>query len=474
MKKDLRLRDHLPLFEASRERFLPIFLFEPSVSCHYDFDLRHWRFQYQSLLDLKDQGLEVALFYGEALEVFLYLLSHYGTLEVYSHQETGNGLTYQRDLDVAALFKEHGVLWREYQNNMVVRGLKNRTGWEAKWIKVAKAPQIAQREKYDIERLERHPFALPNELCERLATKAEKMLVGGESVAHRLLADFLDHKVEKYWGSISYPEKSRYYCSWLSSYITYGNLSIRQIYQAADNKERVIRNKMSVNQFKARLKWHCHFIQKLEMEPRIEFENLNKAFNGIRQKKDKKLIKAWKEGMTGYPLVDAAMRCVQETGVLNFRLRSTVASFLTHLLWQPWQAGAPHLARMFLDYEPGIHFSQFQMQAGTTGVNMIRIYNPIKQSKEKDKNAEFIKRWVPELKNLPLNFIHEPWTMTEMDMLMHEFRLGVDYPYPIVDFEKAYKYAQEKLWQLKNSEANRHNAKIILQKHTTRRGRKRA
>ena len=130
----------------------------------------------------------------------------------------------------------------------------------------------------------------------------------------------------------------------------------------APKKKPRIQNKMSINQYMARLKWHCHFIQKLESEPEIEFRNLNSAFNNIRTKRDRKLIKAWEKGLTGYPLIDAAMRCVTETGFLNFRLRSTVVSFLTHHLWQPWQAGAHHLARQFIDYEPGIHYPQFQMQ----------------------------------------------------------------------------------------------------------------
>lgn len=355
---------------------------------------------------------------------------------------------------------------------MVIRGLSSRNSWDAQWIKTAKSQIHPKPNMSNAVQIQDHPFALDEEFIEKFNRPSEYMDKGGESLAIKKLDNFLGSKVENYWGSISYPEKSRYYCSFISTYLTYGNITIKQIYQACEVAKKNIHNKKSLDQFMARLKWHCHFIQKLEMEPRIEFENLNSAFNKLREKKNKKYIKAWKEGKTGYPLIDAAMRCVKETGYLNFRLRATVVSFLTHLLWQPWQAGSGHLARMFLDYEPGIHFSQFQMQAGTTGINTIRIYNPIKQSKEKDKDATFIKKWVPELRNLPIEFIHEPWLMTQMDSIMYDFKLDKDYPKQIVEFNKAYKNAQDKLWQLKKDSETKYISQKILKRHTSRRRRR--
>jgi deoxyribodipyrimidine photo-lyase len=203
-------------------------------------------------------------------------------------------------------------------------------------------------------------------------------------------------------------------------------------------------------------------MQKLESKPSIEFKNTNPGYNGIRTDADHKKLTAWMEGCTGYPMVDACMQCLKETGYINFRMRAMLVSFLTHHLWQPWQAGVHHLAKYFLDYEPGIHYPQFQMQAGVTGINTIRIYNPVKQGTDHDPAGAFVKKWLPALENIPTAFIHSPWQMTRMEQLQAECILGEDYPIPVANIESAAKYAREKLWGLKNSKQVRENNKEVL------------
>ena len=174
---------------------------------------------------------------------------------------------------------------------------------------------------------------------------------------------------------------------------------------------------------------------------------------------NREYFEAWKAGKTGYPMVDACMRALNATGWINFRMRAMLMSFASYHLWLHWRETSLHLARMFTDYEPGIHYCQAQMQSGTTGINSIRIYNPIKQGIDQDPNGEFIRRWVPELADMDADLIHTPWKA--------ESKLN-GYPLPIVEESTARKEAAARLYALRKSPGHRDQAKQVFQKHGSR------
>lgn len=473
-KRDLRLADHLPLaMAAERGAVLPLYIVEPGFWAEPDASGRQWAFASECLAELQRDlaalGQPLCVMIGEAVSILRHIHESHGIAALWSHQETGNAWTYARDLGVSAWARDVGVPWHEIRPFGVIRRLASRDGWAQRWDREMAMPVTAAPAA--LRSLggswpDRIPGAadlgLPADPCPHRQR-------GGRSAALAALGGFLSERGRNYRFEMSSPLTAFRSCSRLSPHLTWGTISMREVAQASHARMREIRGpdaasrawRQSLISFMGRQHWHCHFMQKLEDEPRLEFENLHPAYDGLRQDMpDPHRLAAWSRGETGFPFIDACMRALDRHGWINFRMRAMLMSFASYHLWLPWRASGLHLARKFVDYEPGIHWPQVQMQSGTTGINTIRIYNPVKQGQDQDPEGRFVRAYVPELAAVPDAFIHEPWHWPGAG--------GLAYPPPMVDNAAAMRAAREVLYGLRRARSHGPVAQDIAVKHGSR------
>jgi deoxyribodipyrimidine photo-lyase len=453
-----------------------------------------------------------------------------------AHEETGHWQSYMRDRSVRKWCKTRSIPFLEFNQTGVTRRLKVRDDYLKLW-KIFMAKPLYSKvdlestngrasfktrliQLYDLPGFLTSPRgiaklfdtsgdfdenAIDTDIGRRIlgelpvahrSDRAGRQQFGGETKAKNTLNSFLSERGAKYSQHISSPNSSWNSCSRLSVYLTWGHISLRSVLKALEDRRdklRKLKTKStwlkSLQAFASRAHWRSHFVQKLESEPTLEKCDLCPAYQHLRRQDgdwEPQKYTAWETGTTGYPFVDACMRCLIEHGWLNFRMRAMLVSFATYNLWLDWKRIAPHLARVFLDYEPGIHYPQIQMQAGTTGINAMRVYNVTKQGKDQDPKGIFIRRYVPELRHVPDQYIHEPWKMSEALKDKHYKNKRslflntrtttsendeddcAPYPEPIVDEKESARISKEKLNTVKKAVATRVQANQVYIKHGSR------
>ncbi len=487
LKRDLRLTDHAPLTAALMHG--PVCLLhvvEPEYWQQPDTSARQFEFARECLLELQQQaaslGGHLTIRVGRVTDILEAIRQSYPSTTLWSHEETGNDWTFTRDKQVAAWCDAHSITWHELPHIGVTRGLRNRDEWAARHgtfmaqpalpaptaLRTITMPTGAMPTAQDLK--------LPPDPCPRRQR-------GGRRNALHMIESFFEGRGRKYTYEMSSPLTADESCSRLSPHLAYGTISIREVLQRAFAERQKLAGQppdhrlielRSADSFIARLHWHCHFIQKLESEPEIEWRSMHRAYDAARFKTpdDDSKLRAFSDGCTGFPFVDACMRSLHASGWINFRMRAMLVAFATYHLQLDWQAVGHVLARLFTDYEPGIHWPQVQMQSGQTGINTPRIYNPVKQSFDQDAEGVFIRRWLPELAALPTAFLHEPWTMTDADQKMHGFKIGHDYPARLVDHVEAMRQARERFTAVRHAQGFKVHADHVFQRHGSRTGKR--
>ena len=475
-KRDLRLVDHRPLAEAAGAGpVLPLFLGEPGYWALSDTSWRQWAFldgaAQELAREIERRGGRLVTRTGDAVAILQSIRDAHGPFALHAHQETGNFWTYQRDEAVRAWCRRTGTPFTETMQFGVWRGSSfRRDGWAKRWDAMMAEPITPEPVRINWFRdAECDPW--PDAEALGLAHDGIEMLQPpGRTAALSTLHSFLHERGEPYQKAMSTPLAGATACSRLSVHFVAGSVSMREVAQATLARQAEVRSlpagtrgdwPKALRSFVGRLHWHCHFMQKLETEPELEFRPMARAYEGLRPiPNDETRIRAYEEGRTGYPFVDACLRSLKASGWINFRMRAMLMSFASYHLWLPWRMSGDVLGRWFTDYEAGIHWTQSQMQSGETGINSVRIYSPVKQGYDQDPDGVFVRRWVPELAHIEdPKVIQEPWKKDAVPD---------GYPEPIVDHVAAVKEAKTRIYAVRRQPEARAEAEAVFQRHGSR------
>lgn len=483
-KRDLRTVDHRPLWEAARAGpALPLYIVEPGYWAGEDVSARQWRATADALRELGARlarlGAPLHVRIGEAAEILAHLHREHRIAALHAHEETGNLWTFERDKAVRRFCRQNAIPFHEHRQFGVFRGPLDRDSWSARhaeFVAEAEWPEPARLTPALVQAGEPLPEAAALGLGPDGCAAPQS---GARSAGLALMQSFLDGRGADYRRAMSSPEAGARACSRLSVPLATGAISLREIFRAcaAAGAEFAQRPPMarplplaSIDSLVSRLHWRSHFAQKLETDPLFEIRAMHPVHEARRRPTapDDPALVAWSEGRTGLPFLDACLRSLIATGWLNFRMRAMVQAFACHQLGLDWRASGLRLARLFTDYEPGIHWPQAQMQAGQTGINIPRIYNPVKQGFDQDPAGDFTRRWVPELARVPAPFLQEPWKMDADDQRAAGCRIGADYPHRIVDPLEAYRAARARLTEARREAGYRQASAEVNLRHGSR------
>jgi deoxyribodipyrimidine photo-lyase len=360
---------------------------------------------------------------------------------------------------IKKLLKENNVFYKEFEANLLnpVEKIKKDDGTPFKvfthYWKKAEQNYLRNNHKFDDKKYKNYDHVLKkNKNIQAIYPKKnwykkfEKYWQPSEENAEKILNNFINKSIENY--AINRDIPSIEGTSKLSPYLKFGQISVHKIMQKClEIKNKKIGYRKYINE----IGWRefCHSL--LHNFPEMEENNLRKDFNNFKWNKNEKLLLKWKKGLTGYPIVDAGMRELYETGWMHNRVRMIVASFLVKHLRIHWMEGEKYFRNTLLDFNIANNVAGWQWVAGTgaDAAPYFRIFNPILQGEKFDANGNYIKKWCPELNNLPNEFLHKPWEMPEELQKEKNIIIGKTYPFPIVKHKEARNSALKAFQDLK-------------------------
>ena len=457
LHRNLRLEDNSALFHGShKQNYRVLYVYDKHYWSSDGRSPRQFSFFVDCLKELQT-GLTklnsyIEIFQGSYSDLTTYIETNYPESRIHLNHSTDTSYFRDQMSKFKNIFKESQRL-KVYEDFGIQTQEFNRDRWSYDWNMQMRKERLdlpksnLNHEPADLMTLD--DFLDSQNIIQRSFQK------GGTKEANALLNSFFESRSEGYSKKMSSPHDAEESCSRLSPHIAFGSISIREIYQRLEANYPQSHFKRDLYSFRKRLYWHCHFIQKLETEPELEFNSMHRMCDNLRESENKEFIDRWINGETGFPFMDACMLYLREKGWINFRMRAMIMSFASYNLWQPWQSTSPLLGELFVDYEPGIHIPQVQMQSGVTGINLPRIYSVNKQSLDQDPEAKWIKQIIPSLNDIDPKKIHSADLQTA-------------YISPVVDLKQSAKYARDTIWSIRKGDEFKKIARSVYYKHGSR------
>lgn len=455
-RRDLRVYDHAPLYRAARRgNVIPVFVLDRALLHHPETAPARVEFMLHCLhrldQDLRDRGGRLIIRYGNPALELPHLVRETEAEGIYAYIDFERIYGRVRDAHLNRALEKEGLKIRWFEPPGTTPDLMPYPQYRELWYQQMDEAMVPAPSRISVpDTVSGSSVPTLKELG--LLSDGKPIPPGGIEPARQMLRAFLDKKTDRYYWLLSYPFAEA--TSGLSPHLKFGAISVRECYQTAKQwKAPDQKTQRSQSQFISRLRWGSGFAQRFRYLPQLEVRSLYSIFDEDGWDFDEGLYEAWQQGQTGFPIIDAAARCLMETGgwkQLNFRTRAIYASFLGNLLGMDWRFGALHFMRHLIDGDCPIDHYQWAMQSGVTHCvdkTWTRIYNPEQTAVDRcDPDGAFIKKWVPEVAHLPPEQLGRPPRLK-------------DYPPPILDYRKA---RQRRVEQLENQRGRFLNASNIV------------